>query len=253
LVYVIIAPPEPDKNITVDQVASVINKDVFSTRLLLAGKVPKIVARNESAKDADVIANNLRALGLKAIVCPDNELHQPLRNFKVERLQFGREEIVFSNKENKTVKVESGDALLIVTGRVDIPESREVKSTKSKLNLPATLLTGGIPIHRKVTETTIQTEMRTERFVKIYSKKTGDSSIEIRQHEFDYSCLSSHPVSASIILFKDLTAKIRDVFTKAVFDDKLTGNYGSILPDVSPWENIDILCRLIYLFVQRLP
>jgi len=249
LVYVIILPPEPDKNIPADQMASVINKDALTTRILLAGKVPKIAAQYGTSEAADVVAQKLRGLGLKTIVCPDNELRQPFTNFKAERIQFGREEIIFSNKESKTVKIEPGDALLIISGRVDVPENREVKSTRTKLNLPATLLTGGIPIRRRVTETTIQTEMRTERFVRIYSKQQGSPGIEIKQTEFDYSCLFPNLISSSFPLFRDIITRIRNNFPRAVFDERLNGNYGLCLPNIGPWENVGILCHLIYRFV----
>jgi hypothetical protein len=250
LYYVAVLPARAAEIDFVQRVASVIGKDLYGTRLLLAGKIPKIVARYDTLQTAELTMRTLRGLGLTAIMCEDSELRKPSHNLRAHSLQFGPKEIRFSSKSCQFAKMESGDALLIVAGRVETRESTKVTRTRTKLNVPATLLTGGIPVRRKVTENTTETAVLTERFVRMLDKKSPDFSVEIRQNDFDYSCLFPKVAAAAPENFSDLIARIRETFPHAVFDDTLTGNFGLCLPYITPWENIDILCRLIHLFTM---
>ena len=251
--YVAILPTESADKSLAERVATVIGRDLYATRLLLAGRVPKIVAQCESIEAAQSIAQRLKAIGLSVIACLESQLRKSPRSFTAHRVQFGQQGIMFSNKSGQTAMIESVEALLIIAGKVETHESREITKTRMKLNLPATLLTGGIPIRRRITEITTLTDVLTERFIRVYSKKNADSSIEIRQSDFDYSCLSPKPDSSSLVHFSELTTRIKDALPRAVFDDRLTGIFGLCLPHVNPWQNVDMLCELIYLFTAGLP
>ena len=249
---VAVLPPKPADSLLVEKVASIIGKDLYATRLLLAGMVPRIAARCENLESAERVAQRLRALGLTTTTCPESQLRKSSVGFAARSLQFVEGGIEFSNDTGQTARVESARVSLIIVGQVETREVKEVTKTKTKLNLPATLLTGGIPIRRKVTETTSSTEVQTERFLRVYSKKTSHS-IEIRQLNFDYSCVSQKRGSSSLTNFVDLTATIKNALPQAVFDDRLTGLFGLCLPNLSPWQNADAICHLIYLFTAGFP
>jgi hypothetical protein len=250
LVYVVILPDKGrDDNLT-QKVASIIGKDLYGTRLLLSGRVPKIVARYDSIQAADLTSQSLKGLGLNPIICQDSELRKPSQWFRAHSLQFEQSEITFSNKTGQSVTTNSEDVLMVLCGKVETRESVEVTKTKMKLNLPVTLLTGGIPIRRKITEKTVETDVQNERFMRLYTRESHHANIEIRQYDFNYSCLQQKSASISTAIFDDLTLKIRELFPAAVYDDRLTGNYGLALPYITPWENIDILSGLIYFFTR---
>jgi len=137
-------------------------------------------------------------LGLTVVACKDIDIRRPAQSFKSQAAQFGQHEITFRDKSGRFLKLGAGEAFLIVRGTLEIHEDIEVTKTKRKLNLPATILTGGIPIRRKVTEKTIESSTTTEAFVRVYSKNSMDAdinNIEIRQHNFDYSCLGKRDSS----------------------------------------------------------
>jgi hypothetical protein len=247
--YVAVLPMKAAEIDLVHRVASIIGKDLYGTRLLLAGRVPKIVARYDTREAAELTVTSLKGLGIPAITCQDVELRKPSRGFRAQSLRFGAGEITFSSKSGQLAKMELDEAFLILTGRVETSESIEVTRTKMKLNVPLTLLTGGIPVRRKVTEKATETVAHIESFVRLYGRQSPDSNIEIRQHDFDYSCLPKVAASSQRN-FGDLTATIRGAFPRAVFDDSLTGNFGLGLPYTTPSENVDIICKLIYLFTR---
>jgi hypothetical protein len=250
IVYVAVLPPNVVETDQIRRVASTIDKDLYRTRLLLAGKIPKIIAHYSTLQAAELTVQSLRGLGITAIMCKDAELRKPSHSFRAHVLQFGQKEIMFRDKSGQFAKMQSIDAFLILPVRMETHEDTEVTRTRMKLNLPATLLTGGIPIRRRVTEKATGTSIHTERFVRVYDKKSSDSNVEIRQYDFDYSCLGPKIAPSSLANFSTLVARIRDAFPQAVFDDRLTGNFGIDLPSTTPWGKIDIICKLVYLFDQ---
>lgn len=250
IVHVAVLPPNVVEADDIRIIASIIDKDLYRTRLLLTGKIPRIIAHYSTLQEAELTVRSLRGIGLMAIVCKDEELRKPSHSFKAHVLQFGQKEIMFRDRSGQFTKIESIDAFLILVGMMENREDREVTRKTMKLNLPVTLLLGGIPVQRKVTEKATETSIQTERFVRVYDQKSSDSNVEIRQYDFDYSCLGPKIAPSSLINFCTLIARIRDALPQAVFDDRLVGNFGTDLPSAAPWGKIDIICKLVYLFDQ---
>ncbi len=247
-VDVAILPTKGTETNLVQRVSSIIGKDLFGTRLLLAGRVPKIVARHNTLEAAELAAQKLREIGLTTIVCKESELRSEPRVFGAHSLQIGEKEITFSGKSGQSMKMASDNAFLIIQGQVETGETTEVTTKKTKLNVPIPLLTGGIQVRRQVTEKTTETTAQTEHFLRVYDKNTSDSSVEMRQHDFDYSSALPKLASFLDVNFAGLVTRIRDACPLAVFDDRLRGNVGLCLPYITPWENVNILCKLVYLF-----
>jgi hypothetical protein len=233
-------------------VASIINRSPPATRLLLAGRVPRIVAHYGALASAETAASALRDLGLRAMAFTDAELLRPSRIFTAHTLRFGDGYVQFRGKAERSVRIESLEASLIVRGTIETREHRAKTTTKMKLNLPMTFLTGGIPIRRRTTEKTVETLTKTEAFMRMYSKKPAEACVEVRQHEFDYSCLGSQMTLSSLTNFSNLVGRIRGELPQATYDDRLTKAFVVDMPFATPWEKIDILCNLIYLFENPL-
>ncbi len=98
VVHVAVAPPDVLDNTLVGRVAVILGKDNYNTRLLLAGKIPKIIAHYNSLSQAEIAAKNLRELNLKAIVFEDSALRQPSESFRAYTAQFGSQEISFGDR-----------------------------------------------------------------------------------------------------------------------------------------------------------
>jgi len=245
--YVAILPTRDTETDLVQKVAPVIGKDIYGTRLLLAGRVPKIVARHDTLEAAELTGHKLREIGLTKIVCEDSELRTEPKFFWAHSLQIGEKEITFSSMSGQSMKLTPDNAFLIIQGQVEIRETAEVTKTTKKINLPVALRTG-IPVRRNVSEKTTETAVQTEHLLRLYDKDNSDSSVEMRQHDFDYSSALQKVASFSDINFAGLVTRIREAFPLAAFDDRLRGNIGLCLPYTTPWENVNILCKLIYLF-----
>jgi hypothetical protein len=247
IVHVALAPPDLVDASLVKKVATIINKDLYGTRLLLARKIPTIIANYHTIREAEIITQSLRTLGLVVITCKGSQLHQPPSvSFRAHTLKLQKGEVVFWDAAGETTRIKAESVFLILKGTRQTYTEKESVDTKMKFNLSATLLTGGIPIWHRVKEKTRNTSIQTEYFVRIYDQISPEPSIEILQHSFDYSFLGAKMLHSSLANLNTFTTELKNAFPQAVFDDKLT------LPSVTSGTNIEVSCKLIYLYYQAL-
>lgn len=247
-IYVAIAPPDVPEPELLEKVAAIVNRDTYETRLLFAGQIPRIIARCQSTQVAQAMAQRLTDLGLLAIVCNDSELHTPLQSFMAYTMEFKEKEILFWDKAGQERRIESKDVFLILKGRKHTYIEEEKTKTKVKFSLPATLLTGGIPIWRGVKKQVKDTSLRSEYFIRLYDRKSSETGVEILQGHIEYSLLGAEMDFSSLVNFDTLTAKLREVFQQAIFDDRLTKSLDPNKPSTSGQDDLETKLRLIYLF-----
>ena len=245
--YVAVAPPKTLDGDLLKKVASLVGKEIFDTRLLLVGEIPRILASCPSIDTADSIAQSLRDAGLVAFVCRDSELRKRSASFVAHTARFGEREVIFWDRRGGEVRVEAGDAFLIIRGRIRSTTQEKTSTTKMKLNVPATVLTGGIPIMRRVTQKATKESLQAEDFVKIYDRRSSDPRVEMFQNHVDYTFLGPELTPSTPANFKIVVTKLREWFPLAIFDERLTRHFKTDVPAAGPREALQINCKLIYL------
>ena len=253
-IHVAVAPSNMTEPELIKKVAAIVNRDAYDTRLLLAGQIPRIIAQCQSTQVAEAMAQRLTDLGLLSIVCKDSELHAPLQSFIAYTMEFKEREILFRDKAGQERRIEAKDVFLILKGRKHTYEEEKTK-TELKINLPATLITGGIPIFRRVKEQVKDTPLRSKYFIRLYDRKSSETSVEILQDYIKYSLLGTEMGLSSLVNFDTLTAKLREVSPQAIFDDRLTKSLDPNKPSTSGQDDVETKLRLIYQFhlVQSSP
>jgi hypothetical protein len=246
VVHIAVAPPaRPDEKL-VSSVAAVIDKSPTHTRLLLAGELPKIITQADSPPAAETIIKALRQLGLVALTLPDSELRQLPPIFVAQTLEFGDKVVTFRDSAGAEKKMAADEAFLILNGRVENSLEVETTKTRSKFSWGRTIMLGGIPAWRKVKETTTEKSSQTEDFARLYSSKSAEPAVELWQYNLNYSCLGAERGATSAVNFSTLVRRLREVFPKAVFDNRLAKPLA--LATTSSWQDVELNCCLIYLF-----
>jgi hypothetical protein len=245
--YVAVVPPKTIDGDLLKRVASFVGKEIFDTRLLLFGDIPRILAPYPNTDTADSIAQSLRESGLVAFVCRDSELRNRSTGFVAHTATFGEREVLFWDRHGGEVRVEAGDAFLMMRGRIQGTTQEKTSTTKLKLNVPATVLTGGIPIMKRVTKKGAKEFYRDEDFVRIFDRKSSDPRVEMFQNHFDYTLLDPKLTPSTQENFNIVVTKLRELFPRAIFDERLTRHFKADIPASEPEEAIEINCRLIYL------
>ena len=248
MVHVAVAPPKTLRADLIERVASLVGKEIVDTRLLLAGGIPRIIVSPPDAEAADSIAQRLREAGLVAFICGDTELRNRPAGFRAHTARSGEREVIFGDRHGGEIRVEAGDAFLIMRGRMRSITKEKTSTTKMKLNVPATVLTGGLPIMRRVTKKGVTESFRSEDFVRIYDRRSSDPRAEMFQNQVDYSFLGAELTPSAPANFDLAVTKLREWFPLAIFDERLIGHFKTDVPVAEPREALEISCKLIYLF-----
>lgn len=248
VMHIAIIPPEKLDERLVRNVATVINKSPYDTNLLLAGEIPRIIAHYDSITISESVIRNLSNLGLVAIACRDSELRQSPPGFRAQTLEFKEKEVLLRDRTSREKREEGNNIFLIIKGRIQTSVEAATTKSKTKFSLSRTLLTGGIPIWRKVDEKSKERATQNEYFARLYARKSPEPFAEILQHHMDYSFLGAKIAASSLINFGNVIQKLREMFPQAIFDDTLVKPYSVNACSSGSGEDIEIKCNLIYLF-----
>jgi hypothetical protein len=247
-IHVAIAPPAVLEEHLVEQVAAIVGRDIADTRLLLAGDIPRVIAHCQSADAAESTAGRLRELGLAAVVCRHSQLYDPARPFRAHAIEFGEGEASFRDKAGQERRMAAENAFLLLAGKTRNLGEEEGPKTRRKLNLPATILTGGIPIWSSVKEYATGSAAQAACFARVYDRESWRTGIEIPQDGVDYSCLGAERAFSTLANFNRLMTKLRAAFPRAVFDERLARHPEAVSPSARWPDSVEIKCRLIHLF-----
>jgi len=126
IVHVAMAPSHTLEANLIKKVAAIVGKDLYGTRLLLAGEIPRIIAHYDTMQMAQLTAQDLRALGLVAFVCKDSELRKPSQTYRAQTLRFEERAIQFWDKSGQAKIMESRNTFLVIKGRIQTYTETEV-------------------------------------------------------------------------------------------------------------------------------
>ena len=250
IIHVAVAPPPLLDEELVRKVADVIGKNSYETRLRLTGKIPKIIANYDTRQQTELAAQNLRRLGLVVILFTDSELRQPWPIQKMRSLKLDEGAVTFYDRLGQAKRLEANQVFLILHARLAAYVEKESVKIVRKINLTATILTGGIPVTKKVKQKTISRESQIESFVRIYSREPGEPVLEIRQQNFDYSFLGPEMISSAAGNFIVSVKKIREALPQAIFDNRLTEPFGADSPAVMEQDSIEAMCKMLYWYYE---
>jgi hypothetical protein len=250
LIDIVIAPDNILSEELTQKLATILGRDLYHTRALLSAKIPRIIFQDTRLQKVECILHQLETLGLVAFCYKDDELRQPLRLFKANSLEFAGSNIMFRDKSTQLFRLEEKNVFLILKGILRTHQEKEIITKVKKLNITATLMTGGIPIRRTIQEKTKEITTQNECLVRLFEKNSMHFCVEIKQHGFNYSCLGSDMSPSSLHNINLLANKIKSFFPEAIFEDNLGQFPPPSTSPLSPHDNIDIDCKLIYLYHQ---
>jgi len=247
IVYLALIPLAVPETSLVGKVADIIGKDPYGTRLLLAGKVPRIVAYYDSKQMAESVTQELRDLGLLPILCTDSELCCSSEGFIAHTLELEQGYALFYDRGGQKREMKSEDVFLIIKGGRETYVVKEKTETTKKFSLSRTVLMGGIPMWRTEKKQVKGMSPTTEYFARLYTRESSEPVVEIFHTQMDYSFLKGEMASSSLANFNIVVTKLQQAFPRAIFDDNLMR--ASIKQPYTPSavDDAEINCKLLYL------
>jgi hypothetical protein len=246
-VDVVVIPPAELGDGLVRDVAGALGKDLFGTRILLKGKLPRIAAHYPTSELAQSAIQRLRDLGLEVMVVSDAALRKSSPLFVARRLKPSGKGFIFSNRSSEAREVASEQVFLILKGTIGLETGKEIIKNTTRLNLAATILTGGIPIRSKIREAVTETSLMPELFVRLYNHTALEPIVEILQTDFDYSSLGNRLAPSSFMNLSTLVEVFRGAFPQAILDERLVVQSAEEVPSSALRSNVEINCKLVYL------
>lgn len=248
VIYVALNPPPDPDDLLIRNIAGIIGKSAYDTRLAISGEIPRIVAHFDNIQLAEKVTGELKDIGLEIMILREPELRQPEPPFPAHTLEFKDNGIIFRNNQGEGENIETDDVFLIIKGKLQTSAAVETTQSKKKINVAGTLLTGGIPIYRKVEEKTTSQIVQDEYFIRLYTRTALENCIEIRQKNMNYSFFENKMSASSLANFDNLFLMLKEFFSKAAFDERLIKSYMSGIHSNRIDDDIEVKCRLIYLF-----
>jgi len=251
-ICLVIVPPEKMEANLVNEIAPIFQKDVYQTRQMLSGKMPKIVPGYRSPAEAETVANSLKATGLLAFTCEDTFLRRPPSPvFSAAKLSFNEKEVTFQEQSGATRTLAAGEVFLILKGNKPKLIETENSKTVRKLSIGKTILTGGLPIFNKVKQTTTVKSIESLLLLRLYNHASADPIIELSQHNIDYKYLGPKLNYSSLVNFNTVASDIKNAFPGAIYDDRLMQ-----LPrqeeSSAPETEFELNCRLLFIYYKTI-
>ncbi|MDY6836212.1 MAG: hypothetical protein SVY53_15570 [Chloroflexota bacterium] len=249
--HVVVLPPASLEGDLVKNVASIVHTDAYGARRYLVGQLPQIIAHYQSIQAARSIAQQLKSLGLMSFACMDSELRESSPGILAYSIQLLQDEIRFYTKAGHQGSMTATDITLVISGRARRYVETENIKTRTKINVPATVITGGIPIVRRVKETSTNISNDLERCARLYPMDPSQPMLELQENHMDYSCLGTMMGTSASANFTTVLTMLRDLCTNAAYDDRLSKP--SATDDFDRTCKLILMCHLIDIGVRESP
>ncbi|MEN8614287.1 hypothetical protein ABFB09_03240 [Dehalogenimonas sp. THU2] len=255
MIHLAVMPPVETPAPLIRSVSEIVAQPDYQVRLLLAGRLPRIIAHYPDEPPAVVALKALANLGLTVFTIADAELRQPVSpELFAHSVRIEGNQATFTSHDGRTMTLKDSDVLLLLTGRrAGIPWEEPAAQTRVKLNLPATLATVGIPIMKRVAvEQKNAPEETVQQFIRLYDFRSDIPAVEIRQSDFDYSFLGSRMGLSAAANIGVAVTVLRECFNGSYFDDALLSGFQHQSRSISGIDKVEENCLLLARYYRTL-
>lgn len=210
----------------VQMLAATLGITAFEARQRMVGGGPAVVASFADPGQARALAGRLGQGGLTALVIDAAAVHGGGGRFNVRRFQLGARSLCIEAADGRSAEIPYGEIDLLLAGTGISGQTETVKVTERKLSLGATIMSGGIPVTRKVER---REEVTTEQRTKLLYLYAGSRpQIVFSQSGMTYDGLGSAMKMSRELNFAFLTAELHRLAPGARCDDRLINRAGQV-------------------------
>ncbi|PLX77992.1 MAG: hypothetical protein C0615_04295 [Desulfuromonas sp.] len=230
----------------VQTLAEALGVTAFDARQRLVCQGPVVVSTQADDLQAETFLHKLRDGGFEAFIV-DVETAQTKRPvFFVKSFVFGSDEIRFTDQGGRNVSIPYPKIRLILPSLRSMVQTETNTVTEKKLSVGKTLMTGGIPMTKKVTrKETITTDDR-ERM--LYLCANNGARVLCGQESMSYEGFGGEMKPSREMNFNMFVTKIRESCPDAVFDERLAQRAGQVKllgPTLNPDTYIDLAVDIL--------
>ncbi|APV44868.1 hypothetical protein Dform_01546 [Dehalogenimonas formicexedens] len=225
--HVAAMPPAEMTPDLVSKIAAAVKQPDYQIRFQLAGGLPRMIGHFKELNEARQAAQSLTVLKVAAFTIAESELRRGVSpEITPFSIDLDDDQTIFTSHDGKNLTLNGADVFLILAGRRtgNFVEDTVAKSTM-KVNVAATMLTGGIPVMKRVTTKTNEPLGIVEQFVRMYGRESDAPMVEICQFDFDYSFLGEKMELTTTCNFDTLVDFLKRRFQKAYFNGTMLAGF----------------------------
>jgi hypothetical protein len=201
---------------SIDEIANLLRLESEDAKRILAAVKPLPLARTATAKEAELIEQRLRNLGLETVIVLDRDLDAAPRNVRALDLRES-DFIAYRTGGAEVMQIPWSDVSLLMAARL-LTKQFEIKERKTRR------------AENEILDT-IETTMD-EAVVDVY---TSGHSLRISANSFDFSCLGERKSLLAKENFQALVEVLRERAPQAEYDDSYD-HVRRMLEPVWPFE-----------------
>jgi len=225
---------------------------VFEARPRLIGGGPSVVARFADPEPALALAEKLKRIGFATLVVDSDAVRGRAGHFIVRRFELNELSLRIETVDGEQADVPYAEIDLLLPGTNIVGYAETKTVTERKLSLGKTLLSGGIPITKKIER---QEEVATEERVKVLYLQAGQRPpVFFSQNGMSYDGFGPAMKMSRELNFNHLVSELRRLSPGAVFDDRLLNRAGQVRvlgPALNPETSLDLAAEVLARTLRR--
>jgi hypothetical protein len=225
---------------------------VFEARQRLIGSGPAVVASFADPHLAQALAMKLNQSGISTLIVDAAAVRSGTGHFVVRRFELGERSLRIEAVDGQSAEIPYGEVELLLPGTRIAGQTESKTVTERKFDLGRTILSGGIPVTKKVAR---QEEVTTEERTKFLYLYAGNRpQVVFSQSGMTYDGFGAAMKMSQELNFTFLTSELRRLSPAAGYDDRLLNRVGQVRllgPAQNPGTNLDLAAEILARSLRR--
>ncbi len=220
---------------------------LFEARQKIAGGGPRVLATFADAPPAEALAARLSAAGVPALTIDPVSVRSGTPPFPVRRFVLGREALELESSAGDMCRIDYGTIDLLLVANCSAGQTQTTHTTtERKFSLGKTILSGGLPMTKKVTTEETLTSSERDETLWLYAREWG--TVSFNRADLDYSDLGDAMQLTRELNFNRLKTSLRALAPQAGYDDRLLKRAEQVRligPSLNPDTDIDLAFEIL--------
>jgi hypothetical protein len=236
----------------VQAISSALGITVFEAQQRMIGGGPAVVASFADPQQALAMAKKLNQNGIATLVVDAAKVCSRAGHFIVRRFELNESSLRIEQVDQQRAEIPYGEIYLLLPSTSIVRYSEKKTVTERKLSVTKTIISGGIPLSKKVKH---EEEVTTEERSKVLYLYAGNRPpIVFSQNEMTYDGLGAAMKLSRELNFTYVISELRRRSPGAVYDDRLRNRVGLIRllgPALDPETNLDLAAEILARSLRR--
>jgi hypothetical protein len=236
----------------VQTLATVLGITVYEARPRMFGRGPAVVASFADPQPAQELARKLNQSGIPTLIFDATAVRSSSGYFIVRRFEFKKGALHIEASDGQQVEIPYYEIDLLLPGTSVIGTSETKTVTERKFSIGKTILSGGIPMTKKVEHQEAATTEERTKVLYLYADKR--LPVIFSQNGMTFDGLGDAMKLSQELNFTHLINELRRLCSGAVYDDRLLSQMGQVRllgPGLNSETNLNLAVEILALSLRQ--